>query len=69
MKWVLTELYPFGKVDGAAILWHAKLKRSGKDKTVEVNGMDLVLIEGTLIKRNDVYFDRAVLQHYLSTDS
>lgn len=61
MHWALRELYPFDEVDGAAVLWHAKLKRLGKDKTIEVDGMDLVLIEGSLIKRNDVYFDRATL--------
>lgn len=61
MHWALRELYPFDEVDGTAVLWHAKLKRSGKDKTIEVDGMDLVLVEGNLIKRNDVYFDRAAL--------
>ena len=28
---------------------------------VEADGMDLVLMEGDLIKRNEVYFDRAAL--------
>lgn len=61
MHWALRELYPFDGVDGAAVLWHATLKRSDKDKVVEVDGMDLVLIEGDQIKRNDVYFDRAAM--------
>jgi hypothetical protein len=61
MHWAVRELYPFDEIDGAAVLWHAKLKRKGKDKVVEVDGMDLVLVEGNLIKRNDVYFDRAVM--------
>jgi ketosteroid isomerase-like protein len=61
MHWALRELYPFDGTDGAAVLWHATLKRSGKDKVVEVDGMDLVLIEGDQIKRNDVYFDRAAM--------
>ena len=37
------------------------LKLSGKDRVVEVDGMDFVLLEGDKIKRNDVYFDRAVM--------
>jgi ketosteroid isomerase-like protein len=61
MHWALRELYPFDGVDEAAVLWHATLKRSGKDKVVEVDGMDLVLIEGNQIKRNDVYFDSAAM--------
>jgi ketosteroid isomerase-like protein len=61
MHWALRELYPFDGVDGAAVLWHAPLKQSGKNKVVEVDGMDLVHIEGDKIKRNDVYFDRAAL--------
>ena len=28
---------------------------------VEADGMDIVLLEGDRIKRNEVYFDRAVL--------
>jgi ketosteroid isomerase-like protein len=61
MHWTIRELYPLDDIDGAVVLWHAKLKRSGKDKSVEVDGMDLVLVKDNLIKRNDVYFDRAFL--------
>ena len=31
------------------------------DRAVEVDGMDLVVMEGDLVKRNEVYFDRAVI--------
>lgn len=61
MHWSLRELYPLAGTDGGAILWHATLNKAGGAKTVEVDGMDLVLLEGGLIKRNDVYFDRAAL--------
>jgi len=61
MHWSLRELYPLAGIDGCALLWHATLKKAGGDKTVEIDGMDLVHLEGALIKRNDVYFDRAAL--------
>jgi ketosteroid isomerase-like protein len=61
MHWSLREAYLLNGSNGGAILWHASLKKAGGAKTVEVDGMDLVLLEGNLIKRNDVYFDRAAL--------
>ncbi len=61
MRWVLREVFPFGDENGCAFLWHATFKRTGEDKTVEADGMDLVLMRGELIQRNDVYFDRTVL--------
>jgi hypothetical protein len=33
----------------------------GGKKTVEIDGMDLILIKGEKIKRNEVYFDRTAL--------
>jgi ketosteroid isomerase-like protein len=47
--------------DGTAVLWRASFRRPGGTATVEADGMDLVLLEGDLIKRNEVYFDRAVI--------
>lgn len=61
MTWTLREMHQFDGKNGAAILWHATFKRPGKDIMVECDGMDLVEMEGDLIKRNEVYFDRAVL--------
>jgi ketosteroid isomerase-like protein len=61
MHWSLREAYLLEGNKGGAILWHARLKKACDDKTAEVDGMDLVLLEGELIKRNDVYFDRAAL--------
>ena len=65
MKWYLREVYPFGEDNGGAFLWRATIQKAGGEKVVEVEGMDLVLIEGNLIKRNDVYFDRAALASLL----
>jgi ketosteroid isomerase-like protein len=61
MHWSLRELFPLADVDGAAALWHASFRKPGSDRTVEADGMDLVLLDGDRVKRNEVYFDRAVL--------
>ena len=61
MHWSLRELFPLADADGAAALWHASFKKPGGGHTVEADGMDLVLLDGDRVKRNEVYFDRAVL--------
>jgi hypothetical protein len=61
MHWSLREGHPFRDREGAAILWHATFQRAGDDRSVEADGMDLVLVVGDRIQRNEVYFDRAVL--------
>jgi hypothetical protein len=43
------------------VLWRATLQPKDIDRKVEVDGMDLLLMEGDRVKRNEVYFDRAVL--------
>lgn len=62
MTWHLRELFPLDG-DGAAVLWRAGLRPAGAEGTppVEIDGMDLVILEGDLIRRNEVYFDRALL--------
>ncbi len=47
--------------DGSAVLWRASFRRAGASQVVEADGMDLVILEGDRIKRNEVYFDRTVL--------
>jgi hypothetical protein len=42
-------------------MWHASLRRADGERAVELDGMDLVIMEGDLVKRNEVYFDRAVI--------
>jgi len=66
MHWSLRELYPLQDGDGAAVLWRATLQKADGGKVVEVDGMDLVLLEGDRISRNDVYFDRAALAPLLA---
>lgn len=61
MCWSLREAHPFGDGNGGAFLWRASFRATTGTETVEADGMDLVLVDGDRIQRNDVYFDRAVL--------
>jgi ketosteroid isomerase-like protein len=62
MHWELREP-PFSLAgdDGSAVPWRASLRRKGSEQAIVVEGMDLALLEGDLLKRNDVYFDRLAL--------
>jgi len=61
MHWSPREVFPLGHTDGSAILWHAKLTPVGGSTSVEIDGMDLAVLEGERLKRNEVYFDRMAL--------
>jgi ketosteroid isomerase-like protein len=61
MHWSLREVFPLADVDGSATLWHASFRKAGGEMTVEADGLDLVILDGERVKRNEVYFDRAVL--------
>jgi hypothetical protein len=61
MRWELREAFLFGEEDGGAILWRATLRPADSEREVSVEGMDLILMEGELVARNEVYFDRAAL--------
>jgi len=61
MHWTLRESHRLAALDGTAVLWHATFRKADGGATVEADGMDLVLVEGDRVKRNDVYFDRSVL--------
>lgn len=55
--WTADDVWP---VEGGFVLrWRAKIP-VGK-KIVQETGMDLVLVKGGLVTRNEVYFDRAAL--------
>ncbi|MGH2982847.1 MAG: nuclear transport factor 2 family protein [Solirubrobacterales bacterium] len=61
MHWEVKETFPLRDADGAAGLWRASFRLPGGEQEVHADGMDLILIEGDRVKRNEVYFDRAVL--------
>ena len=61
MTWAKREMFPLAGTDGVALLWRATFRRGGSSAIVEADGMDLVVLRGERIARNEVYFDRAVL--------
>lgn len=58
MHWSLREFFPFGVEDGGAFLWHASLTPAAGGSTAEIDGMDLAVLRGDRLARNEVYFDR-----------
>ena len=69
MHWSAREVFPLEGTNGAAFLWRAMLTPLGSETTLEVEGMDLVVLEGERLKRNEVYFDRAALAPLLASRS
>jgi ketosteroid isomerase-like protein len=69
MHWSLREAYPLRDVEGAGALWRASLRPAGTEASIEVEGMDLALVEGDRLSRNDVYFDRAALAPLFAASS
>lgn len=61
MSWSLREAHLLHGGEGCTVLWHATFRRAAGGPTVEADGMDLVLVRGDRIQRNDVLFDRSVL--------
>ena len=61
MHWSLREFFLFADGQGGAFLWQAQLTPTSGGKTVEINGMDLVVTRGERMCRNEVYFDRLAL--------
>ena len=61
MHWSMREFFQFADSDGGAFLWAAQLTPAAGGKTAEINGMDLALVRGDRLCRNEVYFDRMAL--------
>ncbi len=58
MRWSLKEVHPFADGRGGAFLWHAEIQSAKGGKVLKFDGMDLVLLRGDKLGRNEVYFDR-----------
>ena len=61
MNWRLKEAFMFDDHGGCAVLWRATLQRAEGGKSVDIDGMDLVIVKDDRLQRNEVYFDRAAL--------
>jgi ketosteroid isomerase-like protein len=61
MTWSVREAHLFATGDGAALLWHATFTRVCESAVVEADGMDILVFKNSLVRRNEVYFDRTVL--------
>lgn len=61
MTWTRREVFELQGDRGVAFLWHASFRRPGGDRVVEADGMDLAILRGDRLERNEVYFDRSVL--------
>ncbi len=61
MTWAKREVFELAGMDGVAFLWRATFLRSGATGVVEIDGIDLVLLRGDRVARNEVQFDRALL--------
>lgn len=61
MTWHRREAFDLAGEEGVAFLWRATFRRSAEGPMVEADGMDLAVLRGSKLARNEVYFDRAVL--------
>jgi hypothetical protein len=64
-NWKRDDMFPL-EDDGVAIRWVGTLAPAGESRSVEITGLDLVILEGDLVKRNEVYFDRSPLASLLT---
>jgi len=68
MSWSLREAHLFADGRGCAVLWHATFRRPGGDRTIGVDGMDFVELDGVRMARNEVWFDRVQIAPLLAAD-
>jgi len=54
MHWSLREFFAFADGSGGVFLWDPELTPAASGKTTEISGMDLVLLRGVRLSRNEV---------------
>jgi len=62
MTWARREVFDLAGGSGVAFLWRATFRRGDDPRVVEIDGMDLAVVRGDRLERNEVYFDRSALQ-------
>ncbi|MBI2390907.1 MAG: nuclear transport factor 2 family protein [Deltaproteobacteria bacterium] len=67
MTWAQRQVFELRNETGVAFLWRATFRRPGQELVIEVDGMDLAILRGARLSRNEVYFDRAALAPFLGT--
>jgi hypothetical protein len=66
MHWEALETFPLEGLDATAFRWSATLAPAGRDDPVRIDGVDLVFLEGELLRRNEVFYDRTPLVAFLA---
>jgi ketosteroid isomerase-like protein len=61
MLWTKREVFDLDAMDGVAFLWTASFRRPGDTTVAEIDGVDLVVLRGDRVARNEVQFDRTPL--------
>ena len=61
MTWARREIFELQDGAGVAFLWHATFRLPAGSQVIEIDGMDLGLLRGDQLARNEVYFDRGLL--------
>jgi hypothetical protein len=69
MHWTLREAFLFDGMGGCAVLWHDTFQKAEGGMTVETDGMDLGVLRGDRLERNEVHLDLAVLAPLLDLGS
>jgi ketosteroid isomerase-like protein len=60
MTWLAKNIFAHADGNGCTVTWRAEITKPD-GQVLKLDGMDMVLISGDNIIRNEVYFDRSLL--------